>query len=191
MRAGRPSPRSLLRWLAAVAALATGAAACAQPPAPAPVEALEAAYLHKLPGFVEWPAGTFDSGAAPIVIGIAGAPAIFDELARIAKGRLVQGRPVEPRFVAASARLPRDLQVLFIGTAAAAEAAALVDDARAGHVLVVTDAPEAMRAGAAIGFVVVDGRVRFVAAPGEARRAGLKLGSQLLGVAWKVQEDKP
>ena len=182
-------PRSRLRRLLAIAPWLLAAPAWAQ--APAPVEAVEAAYLHKLPGFVEWPAGTLETGSAPIVIGIAGAPLIFEELVRIARGRLVQGHPVEPRLVAAAARLPRDLEVLFIGAAAAGDAATLVDDARAGHVLVVTDAAEAMRAGAAIQFVQVDGRIRFVAAPGEARRAGLKLGSQLLGVAWKVLEDKP
>ena len=154
-------------------------------------ESVEAAYLHKLPGFVEWSAQAFAGPSAPIVVGIAGAPVVLDELVRIARGRLVLGRAVEARAITAVADLPRELHVLFIGADAAVTAQRLVDAARARHALVVTDLPDGLEAGAAVEFVQVDGRLRFEISLAGARRAELKLSSQLMGVAWKVMEEAP
>ena len=81
--------------------------------------------------------------------------------------------------------------MLFIGKDAAAEIAPLIDEARRGHVLVVTDAPDGLKAGAAIDFVHIDGRLRFEASPAAARRADLQLGSNLLSVAARVVEEAP
>jgi hypothetical protein len=180
--------RTVLRLAAALAGTAW-LGVRAQPPVRP--EAVEAAYLHKLPGFVEWPPQAFTGPAAPIVIGIAGAPVVQDELARIARGRLVIGRAVEARIVDAAADLPRDLNLLFIGAGAGAAAALLVDAARARHALVVTDLPDGLALGAAIAFVEVDGRLRFEVSLAGARKCELKLSSQLMGVAWKVLEDAP
>lgn len=186
--AGRDARRDLLRLAAALAGTCwLGAAA---QPAARP-EVIEAAYLHKLPGFVEWPSQAFAAPSSPIVIGIAGAPAVHAELARIARGRLVLGRAVEAHAVEFAAELPRELQVLFIGTGAAGAAATFVEAARARHALIVTDLPDGLALGAAIAFVEVDGRLRFEVSLAGARRCELKLSSQLMGVAWKVMEDAP
>jgi hypothetical protein len=157
--------------------------------APVRPEAVEAAYLHKLPGFVEWPAQAFASASSPIVVGVAGAPAVLEELARIAKGRLVVGRSVEALAIDVAADVPRALHVLFIGPEAARSARSLVEAARARHALVVTDLPDGLAAGAAVQFVQVEGRLRFEISLAGARKCELKLSSQLMGVAWKVTED--
>lgn len=190
MTAHRPlagSRRTVLRiGLAALAGWR--GQACGQP-APVRPEAVEAAYLHKLPGFVEWPAQAFASPSSPIVVGVAGAPQVLEELSRIAKGRLVVGRSVEPRAVDLLADVPHDLHVLFIGPQAARSGRALVEAARAHHALVVTDLADGLDAGAAVAFVHIDGRLRFEVSLGNTRKCGLKLSSQLMGVAWKVTED--
>jgi len=157
---------------------------------PAAEEAVEAAYLHKFPGFVEWPADAFKTTSSPIVIGLVGAPRVLEELTKIARGRLVLGRPVEARAIGGT-ELPPDLQVLFISKDSAGETASLIDQARRDHVLVVTDLPEGLKTGAAIDFVQIDGRLRFEASPAAARRAELKLSSNLLSVAAKVVEEAP
>ena len=54
-----------------------------------------------------------------------------------------------------------------------------------------TDLPDGLEAGAAVEFVQVDGRLRFEISLAGARRAELKLSSQLMGVAWKVMEEAP
>ncbi len=176
------------RWLGGVALCAFAAAAHAQ--ATAAEEAVEAAYLHKFPGFVDWPSDAFKTGTSPIVIGLIGAPRVLDELTKVARGRLVQGRPVEARAIGTSG-LPRDLQVLFIGKDASVDAGRLIDEALRAHVLVVTDMPSGLKAGAIIDFVQIDGRLRFEASLTAARRADLKLSSNLLSVAAKVIEETP
>jgi len=183
-----PTRRCVLR---AVGAALGGV--CLWAPAQPPVrpEAIEAAYLHKLPGFVEWPAQAFATPSSPIVVGVAGAPVVLEELARIAKGRLVVGRSVEPRAIDIAADIPRELHVMFIGPEAARSARSLVEAARARHALIVTDLPDGLAAGAAVQFVQVDGRLRFEISLAGARRCELKLSSQLMGVAWKVTEDGP
>ena len=151
---------------------------------------VKAAYLHKFAGFVEWPADTFRSPSAPYVVAVAGDERVLDELRRIAHGRLVQGRPVSV-VPAAAGDVPRDANVLFIGRDVMRDAAALLADVRSDHVLVVTEAPSGLAAGATLNFVEQDGRVRFEASLASARAADLHLSSRLLGVATRVVEAQP
>jgi hypothetical protein len=151
---------------------------------------VKAAYLHKFAGFVEWPADHFRSPSAPYVIAVAGDEQVLEELRRIARGRLVQGRPVAV-VPAAVGDVPRDANVLFIGRSAMREAAALVAEARSDHVLVVTEAPSGLAAGATLNFVEQDGRVRFEASLASARAADIRLSSRLLAVATRVVETPP
>jgi hypothetical protein len=180
-----PCPRQL-----ACFAVAATVATMAHAQVPAAEEAIEAAYLHKFPGFVEWPAEAFKTTSSPIVIGLAGAPKVLDELVRIARGRLVLGRPVEVRLVSTDS-LPADMHVLFIGKAAAGDAARLIEDARRAHMLIVTDISDGLKAGAVLDFVEIDGRLRFEASLPAAHSADIQLSSKLLSVAAKVVEDTP
>jgi hypothetical protein len=181
---------SRLRWLCGLA-LVSLVATAAHAQLPASEEAVEAAYLHKFPGFVEWPAGAFKSSTSPIVIGLVGAPEVLEELTKLARGRLVLNRPVEVRAVDPKELSP-DVHVLFIGkNAAMTGTKALIAEARGSHMLIVTDMPDGLRAGAVIEFVRVDGRLRFEASLRAAALAGVKLSSKLLSVASKVVEDAP
>ena len=185
-----PTARRCQRWLGGIA-VAAFAATGVQAQTPATQEAVEAAYLHKFPGFVEWPADAFKTPTRRAGgVGLVGAPRVLEELTRLARGRLVLGRPVEARAVVGTG-LPRDMQVLFISKDAPVDVPALIDEAQRAHMLVVTGLPEGLRAGAAIDFVQVDGRLRFEASPPAARRADLKLSSNLLSVAAKVVDETP
>lgn len=151
---------------------------------------VKAAYLHKFAGFVEWPADTFRGPSSPYVVAVAGDERVLDELRRIAHGRLVQGRPVSV-VPAAAGDVPHDANVLFIGRGAMRDAAALLADVRSDHVLVVTEVPSGLAAGATLNFVEQDGRVRFEASLASARAADIHLSSRLLGVATRVVEAQP
>lgn len=151
---------------------------------------VKAAYLHKFAGFVEWPADRFRSPTSPYVVAVAGDEQVLEELRRIARGRLVQGRPVSV-VPAAPGDVPHDANVLFIGRGAMRDAAALLADVRSDHVLVVTETPSGLAAGATLNFVEQDGRVRFEASLASARAADLRLSSRLLGVATRVVEAQP
>lgn len=179
----------LTRKLSAfAAAMALALSAAAQ--TPVSEEAVEAAYLHKFPGFVEWPAEAFKSPSSPIVIGLVDAPKVLDELTKLARGRLVLNRPVEARAVD-NHELPPDLHVLFIGKGSKADVKQLIEEARRAHVLVVTNVPDGLELGGVLDFVRIDGRVRFAASLPAANKTGIKLSSKLLSVASKVVEETP
>jgi hypothetical protein len=185
-----PTLRMCCQRILAGFAVAVLTSAAARGQAAVEEEVVEAAYLQKFPGFVDWPADVFRTPASPIVIGVAGAPRVLEELAKIARGRRVLGRPVEAKAVSAGDPI-RDVHVLFVGAGAAAEAKALLDEARQGHVLTVTDLPAGLKAGAVLDFVRIDGRLRFEASLAAARRAEVKLSSRLLSVASRVVDEAP
>jgi hypothetical protein len=81
-----------------------------------------------------------------------------------------------------------DADILFLG-AAVGEALKRTVAAATRHpnrMLVVTDAPDGLDAGAAINFVIKENRVRFEVSPAAAAAEGLKLSSRLLAVADRV-----
>ncbi|MBL0727269.1 YfiR family protein [Piscinibacter sp. HJYY11] len=155
-------------------------------PAPAQHELTEevrvkAAYLHKFPSFVEWPAAALPSDGAPIVIGIASADAIFRELERISKGRHVAGRLVEARRVDGIRGLA-GLHVLFIGREMGSEASLYLKAAQALPILTVAE-HEPIERLVILNFLDRGGTVRFSASLPAAEKAGLTLSSRLLAVA--------
>ena len=188
----RPEPTPCTTCWRAVAGLvmATLFSTAARAQSAVEEEVVEAAYLHKFPGFVDWPADAFKTPASPIVIGVVGAPRVLDELTKVARGRLVLGRPVEARALSV-ADSTRDIHVLFIGKGAGAGLKALLEEARRSHVLTVTDLPAGLNVGAILDFVQVDGRLRFEASLPAAQRAEVKLSSKLLSVASRVVEETP
>jgi hypothetical protein len=172
-------------WLFAGLATATGPLAAATTDAPSADE-VKAAYVHKLPGYVEWPSTAFDDAGAPFVVGVLGAQGVADALTRLAGGRPVQGRPMVVRPM--KRRLSDEpVHILFVGSDAWPDLRGELAAATAAHpVLVVTEVEGALQRGSMLNFVLVDGRVRFEVAPGAAERHGLKVSSRLLAVAQRV-----
>lgn len=151
---------------------------------------VKAAYLHKLPGFVEWPADAFASPNAPWLIGVVDADAVLAEVQRQTAGRLVQGRPVEVRRLSMpAASVP--VHVLFVGRDAQRATARWLALAAGQPVLTVTDDPAGLGLGAVLNLVQLDGRIRIEASLPAAAAHRLKLSSRLLGVASRVVERTP
>ena len=170
----------LLRW---IATFALAAAAWPAPAQDALEASVKAAYLYKFLAYVDWPPATFPAGDSPQVIGVIGADAVHAELRQLVASRPAPTRPLVVRRLAPGDSLD-GLHVLYVGRAARP---GQVAPALAGRpVLVVTDAPSGLADGGALNFVIVDGRVRFEAAPAAAERGGLKLSARLLAVAERV-----
>jgi len=159
---------------AQVAAHATGA-----PPLPSDTS-VKAAYLFRFIPYVDWPPAALSAPEAPLVIGVFKSDEMLVELAGIIVGRSVNGHPVLARKVSDSDALD-DLHVLFVGRARLP--AAMKERLHERPLLLVTEGRDA---GGALSFLMVDGRVRFEAAPKVAERAGLKLSSRLLAIAERI-----
>lgn len=146
---------------------------------------VKAAFLYKFGAFVEWPAAAFPAPATPFTIGLLGADAVADELAQIAAGRTVHGRPVMVRRLKGGEALT-GMHVLFVGQPEAGRLSQVLATVRTYPLLVVTEAADGLPRGSIINFVPVDNRLRFDIAPAAADRAQLRISARLLAVARKV-----
>lgn len=146
---------------------------------------VEAAYLYKFGGYVTWPEDVFAKPDSPIVIGIAGAEALADDLGAMVAGHSIGGRPVTVRRIHDGESLA-GVHILFIGTPRSAQAAGLFEASRGRPILVVTEGADGLSLGGAVSFVVVDDRVRFDVSLDAVQQNGLKLGSPLLSVAHAI-----
>ena len=187
-----PLTRSLAghaAWFAAVslliAAPTTPAQAGVAQAAEVSQQQVEAAYLYKFGGYVTWPEDAFARPDSPIVIGIAGAEGLADDLDAMVAGHSIGGRPVAVRRIHDGESLG-GVHILFIGGPRSAQAAALFEASRRRPILVVTEGAEGLSLGGAVSFVVVDERVRFDVSLDAVQQNGLKLGSPLLSVAHAV-----
>lgn len=181
---GTASVRLLLTGLALLVASAAGEA-------PAQAESLvtrqqvEAAYLYKFGGYITWPDTAFTAADSPLVIGVAGADELADELTGVVAGRTIANRPVMVRRLHADDPLG-GIQILFIGAAQAAQMAGLFESARRKPILVVTEGKDGLDFGGCISFVVVDDHVRFDVSLQAVQQNGLKLSALLLSVAHQI-----
>ena len=169
---------------AAVSALAVDSS-LAQSEVQASEYRVKAAFLYKFGAYIEWPDGSFSRPDSPLVIGVAGADALAEDLAQIVAGRNVNGRPVSVRKVRAGGSL-EGVHILFIGREDGGRLAEFLAAARGRPVLTVTESEDTLPPGSMINFVVVDDKVRFDVALVPADLGSLKISSRLLAVARKV-----
>jgi YfiR/HmsC-like len=145
----------------------------------------KAAFIYKFAAFVTWPENPVPSATAPLVVGIAGADDIADELQVATEGRAVNGRP----FVIRSVKLAKSLNgihVLFVGESEAPRLAQWMHALDARPVLVITEFPGALEQGSVINFTTEEQRVRFDISLVFAERYRLRIDSRLLDVARHV-----
>jgi len=189
---GRLARRVVVSTALSAAWVVTSAGALAQTDAVAEVsqQQVEAAYLYKFGGYVTWPDKAFANADSPIVIGVAGADRLADDLKSVVSGRSIGNRPVVVRRLGADDALT-GVHILFIGGASTAQASGLIESSRGQPILVVTEGANGLSAGGAISLIVVDNRVRFDVSLDAAQQNGLKLSALLLSVAHSVKGAKP
>jgi hypothetical protein len=174
---------------ALIFALASAAPLCdaAEESALAIEQRVKAAFLFKFAAYVEWPPGVLSQPETPIVIGVAGAEAIAQELEQVAVGRTIAGRPVNVRRLArGDSSAGECCQILFIGAGERARTAELLAGAQGRPVLTVTEVSAQHPKGSIINFLATEDRIRFDISREAAERNGLQLRSQLLSVARQV-----
>ena len=173
----------LLLW-----ALLCAHSAHAQPGAPTE-DVVKAAYLSKLGHYVEWPARAAPPPNGRTVIGIVGADDVANRLAQMAavrdpaKGtlavrRLRNGDPLD------------GIHILYLGDGYVGRAGAMIDQAAARSILVVSESSDALARGSVVNFRLLDERIRFDISLESAEKAGLRVSSQLLGLAASVIREK-
>ena len=153
-------------------------------------EEVEAAYIYKFAGYVEWPPTVFVSASAPIVIGVIGSDRMYESLVSVAAGRPAQGRAIEIRRLTRPEQI-QSVQCVFVGKDAWKDLETWSEAAKESSAVVITDAPRGIERGATLDFVVSDQKVRFEASVASAERVGIKLSARLLAVAERVVRTGP
>ena len=154
---------------------------CAQ--SPVEESRLKAAFLYRFAQFVEWPADATAS-AASVNLCVSGPGVSRAFLAELAAGETLAGKPVAVHD--ATSDNVTGCHLLFLHTDDGPRRALL---RRVGErpVLTVSDAPRFLDEGGIVLLRVVDNRVRFEIDAEAARRASLRLNTQLLRLAAHVR----
>ncbi len=158
-----------------------------QPLEPVAEEKVKAAYLYRFAEYVRWPARAFEGPTAPLVFAVAGDSAIAAELRTVTADRSVHGRPVSVRELAAGESVA-GVHVLFVAGGSIEQLPRLRSAARSQSALLVTESPGALALGSVINFIPVERRIRFEVSLAAARKSNIRLSSQLLAVAERVEQ---
>jgi hypothetical protein len=178
--ARQPRSRRVALGLALVAAFAM---ARPQPAFAEPTEhEVKAALIFNLTRFVQWPAGTFISPTAPLVLAILGQDEVTDALAPMLLRKHVDGHPIEARRVR-TADEARGCQMLFVAGSEKRSADAILKTLRGASLLTVADIEDFAARGGHINLVVQDQRVQVFVNPASAREARLTISAKLQSLA--------
>lgn len=165
--------------LAALVTMASTAAHAAQ----FSVEAVKAAYLFRFAQYVEWPDAPADQ---TFVFAVSGAEDVAVHLERLLTGMTVNGRRATVRRVARSADL-EGVHVLYVGADAFARTRSLRASAIRRPILIVTENEQGLDGGGVINFIELNRKLRFEISLIAADRSGLRINSELLSVAARVE----
>jgi hypothetical protein len=142
---------------------------------------LKAAYLFNFAKFVEWPAGA----KGPIRVCFIGAQGVHASLTESAAGKKIGARSIVTSMLQiAESRLGCD--VIYFD--AVLDVNVLVQETASGTALTVSEADDFTRHGGVIRLFKHDNRLRFDINLDNARRAGLKISSNLLKLASRVEQ---
>lgn len=176
----RPAVRLALFALAALA----GAVAWAGPPASEAT--VKAAFVYNFVKFVEWPAEAFPPGQDAIRLCLYGSPDPFLAALTGVDGKSAQNRPIHVLRITRQIEF-RGCHVLAISESEWRQSPGAMTAADDLGAMTVGESDGFADAGGTIGLVVENERVQFEVNLEAARRANLKVSSQLLKLARKVR----
>jgi YfiR/HmsC-like len=147
-------------------------------------DAVKAAYLYRIVGYVGWPTGV--SGSKPFTIAVLDAPGVARELQRLLPGHPINGGIAQVREIT-RVQDAGSAQVLYVGAGHADFLGALNWQVVSKSILFVTDEAGGLQSGSVLNFLNIDHRVRFEISLTAAERVHLKISSELLSIAIRVQ----
>lgn len=148
------------------------------------VSQLKAAFVVNFAKFVDWPsAETLD---APFTFAVIGSDDLFRDLQTETAGKQVKSRPVTIVQVQASEPIPPNVAVLFIGSNAGPELAAILGACSKRPILTVGDSESFTNNGGMIQLIQEGPFIRFDIHEGNLGQSHLVASSKLLRLAHKV-----
>jgi hypothetical protein len=142
---------------------------------------VKVAFLYNFAKFVEWPADSFRSDSAPLVITILGTDP-FGSLVDSLKEKTVRGRRIQIRRLGKLENL-EDCHLLFISNSEKTTLRSLLGLVKNHAILTVSDMDRFAHQGGMIGLVNMDGKINFEINIDVVQRSRLKFSAQLLKLA--------
>jgi len=147
-------------------------------------DSAKAAFVYRFTDYVEWPATALQR--AEFLIAVLDDPQLARELERICTGHQIKGHPIRVKLIHRQ-KEASDAQIVSLGPGDT-DAHRRFIAGLAGHpVLIVTDEDHGLDEGSTVNFMLVDHRLRFEISLTAATRSGLKISSELLSVAARVE----
>lgn len=172
-------------WFGVALALVAGAGLARAQRGAVPEYNAKAGFLTTFPKYTSWPAGTFASDDAPVVICVLGRDPFGDVLDRTA-AESHGGRPILVRRL--HGRADAEIcHVVFIGKSETANEAGWLMSLRRKPMLTVGESGQAFGNGAIVEFAIAGGRLGFDVNLPAAELAGIRFSSDLLSHARRVQ----
>lgn len=145
---------------------------------------LKAAFLFNFAKFVDWPPEAFADTNSPITIGILGDNPFGGNLEAIVRDKTINSRTIVVKAVSSVAGAT-NCQMLFIPASARSKVPEIISGLGKSSVLTIGDTDHFLETGGMINFVKEGNKVRFQINETAAKRAGLKISSKLLSLAWR------
>jgi hypothetical protein len=149
---------------------------------------IKAAFLYNFCQFVSWPETPAEKAGAPIVICAMGRNLFKGSLETI-EGKMVRGRPVEINYASGADDIG-PCHLLLVGKSEQKELGAIIAKVKTKPILSVGDVDTFARMGGMIGFVTIEGKIRFEINLRAAEAAGIKISSQLLKLAIIIDDTR-
>lgn len=146
---------------------------------------IKAAFLYKFAKFVKWPAEAFASEESPIVIGVLGK----DPFGAILDQGLKENQTGDRKFTIKRFKDTKEMvscQILFISASEQKKFSQILS-ALQGAVLTISDVPGFARLGGVINLPSENNKIRVEVNLEQSKKVGLKINSQLLGIATLVE----
>lgn len=143
---------------------------------------VKAAFLFNFTRLTTWPASSFKTPSAPVVVGILGQDPDSSVIDAFMRGKKVGMRPLVTRRIK-SAPEAKGVHVLYISPSMAGSVPGVLGQVGSLPVLTIGDVPGFAAKGGHLGFYEQGGAVKFEANVTALKKAGLGLNSKLLSLA--------
>ena len=177
----RPRAKPLLcLWMSVVLAAVSGPAQDSQPSE----YQIKAAFLFNFAKFVQWPPAAFAEPTSPIVFGVLGDNPFHEDLARTIQNKRIDEHPLVIREFHALSEA-KNCHILFISASEKSRLPEIMAALKGAGVLTVSETDDFIESGGMINFVQAGTKLRFQINQESAVKAGLKISSKLLILAWR------
>lgn len=140
---------------------------------------LKAVFLYNFTQFVEWPANSFSSELAPMVIGILGTDPFGSYLEETISGEKINGHPLLIQHYNSIEEVG-ECQILFINVAETKKREQLIARLKGRNILTVSDAPDFLQQGGMIRFFTKQGKIKLQVNLEATKTTNLVISSKLL-----------